>query len=209
MKILAGTALALALSVASMCPAFTGSALSQTSGMMLNGQITGRIESIDDSMVMVRTSDGIVRTYEIDPELITSLRLSQGSNILINSRNLRSGEIIRIGPQNVLVELDNGETEYFIVTEEERGLLSTGDRVLVTPDQRFTRVGDDIVLTARDVVLVEPIAVATTDTTATVRSTRTEVETSTTTTQVPPPPVSPVPTVRSTTTVQTPVRALW
>lgn len=73
--------------------------------MMLNGQTTGQIESIDGSMVMIRTSDGVVRTYEIDPELITSLKLSQGSNVLINSRNLRSGGIIRIGPQNVLVEL--------------------------------------------------------------------------------------------------------
>lgn len=208
MKILAGTTLVLALSVVLISPVLTGPAAAQTSDVTVGEQVTGQIESINDSTVTVRLSDGTVRTYEIDPATISSLNLSQGSTILLN-RNFTSGEIIRMGPRNVLVKLDNGETRYFIVTREERGTLTPGDRVVITPDQKIDRA-ESYVLTAKDVVLVQPIATTTTDTTSTVRSTSTEAETSTTTTEVAP-PVSPTPApVESTTVEETqPVRALW
>lgn len=209
MKILAGTALALAVSVTSICPAFTEPALSQSNNMMAREQMTGQIESIDGSTVMVRSSDGTVRMYQIDPAVLTSLKLSQGSTISL-SRNLMSGEIIRMGPRNVLVRLDNGETKYFIVTREERGTLAPGERVVITPDQKIDRA-ESYVLTARDVVLVQPIASTMTDTTATVSSTSTEVETSTMTAETTA-PVSPMSTPvepMSTMEEAQPVRALW
>lgn len=206
MKILAGTTLVLALSVASISPGLTGPAMAQTSSTTLDGQVTGQVESIDGSTVMVRMPDGTVRMYQIDPTTVTSLGLSQGSTILL-SRNLISGEIIRMGPQNVLVRLDNDETRYFIVTNEERGRLSPGERVVITPDQRIART-ESYVLTAGDVTLVQPIATTTTDTTSTVRSTTVEEETSTTTVQTPTP--APVESTPPTTVEEAqPVRALW
>jgi molybdopterin-binding protein len=210
MKILAGTTLALALSVASMSPVLTGPAMAQTSNMTVGGQVTGQIESIDDSTVMVRMSDGTVRTYQIDSATVTSLGLSQGSTILLN-RNLLSGEIIRIGPRNVLVKLDNGETRYFIVTREGRGRLSPGERVIITPNQTISSA-EDYTLTAGDVTLVQQIATTTTDTTPTVRSTTIEEETTTTRTQVTTPTTpAPVESTTPPTTVEEtqPVRALW
>lgn len=214
MKILAGTTLALALSVASVCPVFTGPALSQTDTMMTRGQVTGQIDSIDGSTVTVRSPDGSTRTYEIDPAVIASLRLGQGSTISINNSNLMSGEIIRIGPRNALVKLDNGETENFIVTREGRVTISPGDRVIITPDQRITRA-ENYILGAGDVTSVQPTA-TTTDTTSTVRST--EVETGTTTEVAPSttstttetvPPASSTPAAEETQPAQQPVRALW
>lgn len=60
MKILAGTTLVLALSVVSISPRLTGPAMAQTSSTTLDGQVTGQIESIDGSTVMVRMPDGTV-----------------------------------------------------------------------------------------------------------------------------------------------------
>lgn len=158
---------------------------------------------------MVRGSDDTVRMYEIDPAVVISLKLSQGSTISL-SRNLMSGEIIRMGSRNVLVRLDNGETKYFIVTREERGTVSPGERVVIAPDQRIVRA-ESYTLTAQDVVLVQPIASTTTDTTSTVGSTSTEVETSTITAEATA-PISPTSTpAESIITMEdtSPVRALW
>lgn len=144
--------------------------------------------------------------YQISPTTIASLGLIQSSTILL-SRNLVSGEISRIGPQNVLVRLDNDETRYFIVTNEERGRLSPGERVVITPDQRIVSM-KSYVLTAGDVTLVQPIATTTTDTTSTARSTAVEEETSTATVQTPTPaPVESTPP--ATIEEAQPVRALW
>lgn len=208
MKILASTTVALTLLATSIAPGLTEAAMAQTSDvmmrdMMMRGQITGEIESINGSTVMVRTVNGS-RMYQIDPMTITALKLTNGSTILVNSRNLMSGVITDINRYDLDVKLDNGETENLLVTEEDRGILATGDRVYITPNQRVVRA-DDYFLTARDVSLVQMIAVAPETTTEMVRSNRTEVETQVQTVAPVPAVVAPVPTVER---IQ-PVRALW
>lgn len=203
MKILASTTVALTLLATSIAPGLTEAAMAQTSDMMMRGQITGQIESINGSTVMVRTVNGS-RTYQIDPMTITALKLTDGSTILVNSRNLMSGVITDINRYDLDVKLDNGETENLLVTQEDRGVLATGDRVYITPNQRVVRA-DDYFLTARDVSLVQMIAVAPVTTTETVRSSRTEVETQVQTVTPVPAAVAPVPTVER----MQPVRALW
>lgn len=207
MKILASTTVALTLLATSIAPGLTGAAMAQTRDMIIRdmimrGQIAGEIESIDGSTVMVRTVNGN-RVYQIDPTTITALNLTNGSIILVNSRNLMSGVITDINRYDLDVELDNGETENLLVTQEDRGILTTGDRVYITPNQRVVRA-DDYFLTARDVSLVQMIAVAPETTTGTVRSSRTEVETQVQT-------VAPEPAVVAPVTVEPiqPVRALW
>lgn len=207
MKILASTTVALTLLATSIAPGLTRVAVAQTSDMILRdmimrGQITGEIESINGSTVMVRTVNGS-RMYQIDPMTITALKLTNGSTILVNSRNLMSGVITDINRYDLDVELDNGKTENLLVTQEDRGILATGDRVYVTPNQRVVRAVDYF-LTARDVSLVQMIAVAPVTMTETVRSSRTEVETQVQT-------VAPVPAEVTPVTVERmqPVRALW
>ncbi len=215
MKLLTGTTVALALSVTAMASVLTGPAMSQTT-MMMPGQIMGQIESIDGSTVMVRTADGTVRMYQVDPETLAALKLSNGSTIAIDSGNLMSGVITDVNRYDLKVKLDNGETEKLLVTREDRGTLAAGDRVYIMPDQRLVRA-ENYMLTAADVRLVQPIAVVPTDTTATtstVRSSRTEVETEVQTVAPVPAAIAPV---QSTTTIEQttvqaaprPVRALW
>lgn len=212
MKIFASTTVALTLLATSIAPGLTGVAMAQTSDMMLRdmimrGQITGEIESINGSTVMVRTVNGS-RMYQIDPMTITALKLTNGSTILVNSRNLMTGVITDINRYDLDVKLDNGETENLLVTEEDRGILATGDRVYITPNQRVVRA-DDYFLTARDVSLVQMIAVGPETTTETVRSSRTEVETQVQRVAPVPAAVAPVPVPVPTVERIQPVRALW
>jgi len=218
MKCLVGTILTLAFSVVPVSSGFTGLAVAQTTSVSTSGQATGQIESIDGSTIMVRTANGTVQMYQIDPETLATLKLRNGSTVLVN-RYLMGGVVTDVNPSDVRVKLDNGSTETFLITEAERLVLSEGDRVYVTPSQRIVR-GEDYILTARDISLVQPV-IADTTTIERTQQTRT-IEVSpqqTTTIKTTPQEAVPLPQSRVETTVETstpayrppatPVRALW
>lgn len=156
MKVLAVTALACALSAVSISPTLTGPAMSQTNVILERGQISGQVESIDGSSVMVRTSNGSLQMYRIDPTVISTLKLNNGSTILINNL-LMTGVITDINRNDLQVDLDNGGERNFVVPEVERGTLAAGDRVVITPDQRVIRL-KNYLFTARDIRLIYPVA---------------------------------------------------
>ena len=107
--------------------------------------------------MIVRTTNGTVRMYQIEPAVITALKLTSGSTVLIKNSNLMSGRITDIKRNAIRVKLDNGTTQTYIATEVARRTLTTGDRVIVTPDTRIVRA-DRYTLTAKDVTLVQPVA---------------------------------------------------
>jgi len=173
---------------------------------MLFKSQTGQVESINSSTVILRTTDGTVRMYQIEPAVITALKLTSGSTILFNNSNLMSGRITDINRNDIRVKLDNGTTETYIATEVSRRTLTTGDRVIVTPDMRIVRA-DRYTLTAKDVTLVQPVASSlTTDTTVRTTTQKTIVESTPQRTVVTSPVKTSTPIYSQPTA---PVRALW
>ncbi|CAA9589136.1 hypothetical protein AVDCRST_MAG81-4592 [uncultured Synechococcales cyanobacterium] len=205
MKVLSGTALALALSITAVSSALARPATAQMNTVLLKSQ-TGQVESINNSTVIVRTTDGNVRMYQIEPAVITALKLTSGSTVLFNNSNLISGRITDINRNDIRVKLDNGTTQTYIATEVARRTLTTGDRVIVTPDMRIFRA-DRYTLTAKDVTLVQPVASSpTTDTTVRTTTQTTIVESTPQRTVVTSPVKTSTPIYSQPTTA---VRALW
>lgn len=205
MKVLAGTTLALALSITAFSSVFTESATAQTNSTIFTTQ-SSQVESISGSTVTARTADGTVRMYQIDPAVITALKLTNGSTISFNNSNLMTGVITDINRNDIQVRLDNGTTETYIATEEAHKTLAAGDRVVVTPDLRIIRA-NRYSLTAKDVTVVQPIASSiTTDTTVGTTTQTTTVEATPQRTVVAPPIETSAPVY---TQPAAPVRALW
>jgi outer membrane lipoprotein SlyB len=100
-------------------------------------QINGQVESVNGSTLKVKTSNGETQTYNIEPSVISALKLETGSNIVIDGTRLTTGTISSLDPYTAEVVLDkDGEERSYILTREARRYLSVGDRVIITPDQR-------------------------------------------------------------------------
>ena len=123
MKLLTGSALALTISLGAMSPAFAG--------MVPSGEINGEVQSIDGSSIVVRAEDGSNQEFSIDPALISSYGLQQGSSVRIDGSGLRRGVITGVDDNTIKVRHDNGDTETYVFFREGRRFLSYGDRVIV------------------------------------------------------------------------------
>jgi hypothetical protein len=116
-------------------------------------QMNGQVESVDGSMIMVKTAAGETQSYRVDPNLIATLKLDSGSNIVIDGSRLLTGKVLRLDSYTAEVELDNnGGEKSYILTRESRRYLSAGDRVVITPNLRVVRA-DLYTLTAADLRL--------------------------------------------------------
>jgi hypothetical protein len=137
MKWLTGILVASALTVGVSVPAFSQTMTTST----LSGQdITGQIESVDGSVVKVKTTTGDTKVYQVEPAVISGLKLAAGSDVVIDNSRLQSGVVTYLSPYNASVELDgsDGEKDYFL-TRVSRRYLSLGDRVVITPDLHLIR----------------------------------------------------------------------
>lgn len=122
-------------------------------------EITGQVESVDGSILKLKTSAGDTQAYRVDPAVISALKLGTGSDVVIDGSRLQSGVVTYLTPNNASVELDGnaGEKDY-ILTQVSRRYLSLGDRVVITPDLRIVRA-DLYQLTASDLRL-KTVAIA-------------------------------------------------
>jgi hypothetical protein len=108
---------------------------------MSPGQETiGQVESVDGSVLKIKTLSGDTKTYQVEPALVSSLNLTTGSNVVINNSRLQSGVVTYLTPYNASVDLDGsgGEQDYYL-TNVTRRYLSIGDRVVITPDSHIVR----------------------------------------------------------------------
>ena len=138
MKWLTGILVASALTVGVSLPAFSETMTTST----LSGQdITGQIESVDGSVIKVKTTTGDTKFYHVEPAVISGLNLATGSDVVIDNSRLQSGVVTYLSPYNASVELDGSsgvEKDYFL-TRVSRRYLSLGDRVVITPDLHLIR----------------------------------------------------------------------
>jgi hypothetical protein len=150
MKWLTGIVVASALAVGVSLPALSEPTM--TSGFT-GKQITGQVESLNGSMLKLKTSTGDTQTYRVSPSVVSSLNLATGSDVVIDGSRLQSGVVTYLTPNNASVELDDkaGEKDY-ILTQVSRRYLSLGDRVVITPDLNLIRE-DLYQLTASDLRL--------------------------------------------------------
>jgi hypothetical protein len=156
MKWLTGILVSSALMVGVSLPAFSQTMTTSTT----SGQdITGQIESVDGSVVKVKTTAGETKIYQVEPTVISGLSLAAGSNVVIDNSRLQSGVVTYLSPYNASVELDGSDDEkdYFL-TRVSRRYISLGDRVVITPDLHLIRE-DLYQLTAADLRL-KSVAVA-------------------------------------------------
>jgi hypothetical protein len=150
MKWLTRILAASALTVGASLPVWAGPVMTSTS----TGQETiGQVESIDGSILKIKTSAGDTKVYQVEPSLVSGLNLATGSSVVIDNSRLQSGVVTYLTPYNASVELDGngGEKDYFL-TRVSRRYVSLGDRVVITPDSRVIRE-DLYQLTAADLRL--------------------------------------------------------
>jgi hypothetical protein len=124
--------------------------IAQTQPEKSTGQpLTGQVSSTEKSEVTVQFPENKTQqTYRLEPGLVTSMNLSQGSTVSFDSRKL--GTIINVDRDSVVVEFADGETEPYFLHQEGRATLTFGDRIVVTPDLRLARA-ENYVLTAADI----------------------------------------------------------
>jgi hypothetical protein len=92
----------------------------------------GTVSSIDEQTIAIQTTDG-TEVYNIDPELLTALKLQSGNTVVLDSTRLETGTITGIDRYTVKIDLDNGDRRSFVLDREGRGSLTFGDRVVLTP----------------------------------------------------------------------------
>lgn len=165
MNILKSASLALAISLAATCVGVMGSANAQETMMSgdvsVGTQTTAQVESIDGDIVTVRTNDGVVRTYEFSPGLVSQLRLTTGSTVIVDTMGVQVGTIRRLTPYLAAIDLANGDTETFYLPEESRRTLMPGDMVAIRPSGVLTRITDNPVLSAQNVRVYQPVVSST------------------------------------------------
>ena len=139
MKWLTGILVASALTVGVSLPAFSET---MTAASTLSGQnTTGQIESVDGSLIKIKTTAGDTKVYQVEPAVISGLKLAAGSDVVIDNSRLQSGVVTYLSPYNASVALDGSsgvEKDYFL-TRVSRRYLSLGDRVVITPDLHLIR----------------------------------------------------------------------
>jgi hypothetical protein len=201
-RILAASALTLGVSL----PVLAGP---MTTSMSPGQETIGQVESVDGSIVKVKTLAGDTKTYQVEPSLVSSLNLATGSNVVIDSSRLQSGVVTYLTPYNALVELDGsgGEQDYYL-TNVTRRYLSLGDRVVITPDSRIVRE-DLYKLSAADLRLRSVAVASSSTTTSTITSTTTTSGVSTRTVPQPANTSAEVVAAPAADPVKAPVRGLW
>jgi molybdopterin-binding protein len=147
MKWLTGITLAAVIAVGTSLSAL---AESTDSAIPTGKQITGQVSGIDGSTITVKTAAGETQTFQVNRAVISSLKLENGSNVVIDGTRLQTGRVVHIDPYTAEVTLDQGgELKSYILTREARRYLVVGDRVVITPDLRLIRT-DLYKLTAND-----------------------------------------------------------
>lgn len=156
MKWLTGVLVASALTVGASLPALSNPTMTS----VLPGQeVTGQVESVDGSIVRVKTTAGDTQVYRVEPTLISTLNLKTGSDVVIDGSRLQSGTISYLTAYTAAVDLDGSDEERdYILTRVSRRYLSLGDRVVITPDLHLIRA-DLYSLSASDLRL-KPTMVA-------------------------------------------------
>lgn len=110
-------------------------------------------------MLKLKTSNGETQTYNVDPSVISALKLEPGSNVVIDGTRLSMGTISNLDSYTAEVKLDKSDEERsYILTREARRYLVVGDRVIITPDQRVVSA-DRYRLTSAD-LRMQSVAVA-------------------------------------------------
>jgi hypothetical protein len=137
MKWLTRILVASALTIGVSLPALADPMMSSLSS---GKEVRGQVESVDGSILKVKTSAGDTKIYQVDSALVSSLNLATGSNVVIDETRLQSGVVTYLTPYNASVALDGsgGEQDYYL-TNVTRRYLSLGDRVVITPDSRVVR----------------------------------------------------------------------
>ena len=161
MKLLAGSALALTLSLGAVFPAFAQ--------MVPTGEINGEVQSINGSTLTVQTQDGSTQEFLIDPGLASALNLQQGRSVRIDGSQLRRGFISGVDDNTIKVRHDNGDTHTYVLTRESRRYLSYGDRVVVNA-QGHVVAEDRYMLTATEITPIYDYVVASTSSQTTIAS---------------------------------------
>ncbi|MCG9893157.1 MAG: hypothetical protein MH252_19055 [Thermosynechococcaceae cyanobacterium MS004] len=150
MKLLMGITLAVAVTLGA-----ASQTLAETIYSVVPGgkQLSGQVSSVDGSTVTLKTTAGDTQSYKVDRNLISKLKLENGSNIVIDGTRLRTGQVKSLDAYTAEVVLDQGdELKTYILTREARRYLTVGDRVVVTPDLKLVR-SDLYKLTANDLRL--------------------------------------------------------
>jgi opacity protein-like surface antigen len=152
MKFLIGIALSCAVMISAAVPAW---AQAVNAGLAGGKQIEGKIVNLTDSEMTLQTANG-TQVYKVNGDILKALKLSQGSDVIVDGSFLQTGQISRMGAYDVEVELDNGEFINFMLSPEGRRTLMVGDRVvitsIVTPSrcQKIYRL-ENYTLMARDI----------------------------------------------------------
>lgn len=121
-----------------------------------NQSVSGQVESIDGSIVMIKTNDGGMQTFQVDPRVISSLKLDQGATVSINTSQIQTGRVVGLDRYTIKVKQDSGTTQTYIFPRERRRTLSFGNRVVIS-GQQISRA-EDFLLTASQVRLNQVIA---------------------------------------------------
>jgi hypothetical protein len=137
-------ALGITLAFGAMLPSMAQTTTAANSDQTL----TGKVSSGNKSEVTVQFPENQTQTYALEPGLITSMNLSDGSTVNFDKHKL--GTITNVSRYGVVVEFADGGTESYLLPQEGRATLTFGDRIVVTPDLRLARA-DNYVITAADV----------------------------------------------------------
>lgn len=213
MKLLTGLALAAAITLG---VGMSAKAAPAEMGLSAGKQTNAQVTSINGSKIVIKTDSGETQTYQVSPGLLSTLKIENGSQVVIDSTRLQTGRIVRLGAYDASVQLDQGgETKNFILPRQSRRYLSPGDQVVVTPDLRLVR-RDLYVLSSSDLRLQPTMMSSSTMTqssmsTSTTQTVRPSMDTSrsmsTTTVESAPAPVESTPAPMQATPA--PVSGLW
>jgi hypothetical protein len=159
MKWLTRILVASALTIGASLPVLADPMMSMSSGK----EVRGQVESVDGSILKVKTSAGDTKIYQVDSALVSSLNLATGSNVVIDETRLQSGVVTYLTPYNASVALDGsgGEKDYYL-TNVTRRYLSLGDRVVITPDSRIFR--EDLYRLSASDLRLQSVSIASTST---------------------------------------------
>jgi hypothetical protein len=160
MKFLVSAALSLSVLVSAAVPVW---AEAINTGLSGGKQVNGKITSLTDSEMTLQTANG-TQVYKVNGAILRSLKLDQGSDVIVDGSSLQTGRISKMSTYDVEVELDNGEFINFVLSPEGRRTLWVGDRVVITSIRTPSRCQkiyrlESYTLMTRDVIPQPVIAV--------------------------------------------------
>jgi outer membrane lipoprotein-sorting protein len=162
MKFLVSVALSFSVFISAAVPAW---AQTINDGLAGGKQVNGKIVNLTDSEMTIQTANG-TQVYKVNGDILRALKLSQGSDVIVDGSSLQTGRISKLSTYNVEVELDNGEFIDFVLSPEGRRLLWVGDRVVITSIRTPSRCQkiyklENYTLMARDIKPQPIVAVVT------------------------------------------------